>query len=58
MGGGPGDPELLDDLDDRGRDTIPYGTDVTLESPLGKLVIATGQFPVDPAAPAQGWDRA
>ncbi|MFF4313911.1 Uma2 family endonuclease [Streptomyces sp. NPDC001507] len=35
----------------RGRDTIPYGPDLTLDSALGKLTIATGRFPVDPKAP-------
>jgi Uma2 family endonuclease len=34
----------------RGRDTIPYGPDITLDSPLGKLTIPTGRLPVDPKA--------
>jgi Uma2 family endonuclease len=34
----------------RGRDTIPYGPDLTLDTPLGKLTIATGRLPVDPKA--------
>jgi Uma2 family endonuclease len=34
----------------RGRDTIPYGTDLTVDSPLGKLTFATGRLPVDPKA--------
>ncbi|GHH88434.1 hypothetical protein GCM10017771_33710 [Streptomyces capitiformicae] len=34
----------------QGRDTIPYGPDLTVDSPLGKLVIATGRLPVDPKA--------
>nr|WP_203643515.1 Uma2 family endonuclease [Streptomyces sp. SID14478] len=37
----------------RGQDTVLYGTDVRVDSPLGALVIATAQFPVDPGAPAQ-----
>ncbi|MFE1950393.1 Uma2 family endonuclease [Streptomyces sp. NPDC059524] len=35
----------------RGRDTIPYGTDVTVDSPLGSLTIDTARFPVDPKSP-------
>ncbi|MFD8816153.1 Uma2 family endonuclease [Streptomyces sp. NPDC059627] len=35
----------------RGRDTIPYGPDLTVDSPLGKLTIGTGRLPVDPKAP-------
>ncbi|MFD4610668.1 Uma2 family endonuclease [Streptomyces sp. NPDC058440] len=31
-----------------GRDTLPYGTDVTVDSPLGKLTIPTVRLPVDP----------
>ncbi|WP_327344068.1 Uma2 family endonuclease [Streptomyces europaeiscabiei] len=34
----------------RGRDTIPYGTDLTVDSPLGKLTFATARLPVDPKA--------
>ncbi|MBT2419130.1 Uma2 family endonuclease [Streptomyces sp. ISL-22] len=37
----------------RGRDTIPYGPDLTVDSPLGKLTIPTGRLPVDPKAPHQ-----
>ncbi|WP_406494581.1 Uma2 family endonuclease [Streptomyces sp. NBC_01604] len=32
----------------RGRDTIPYGTDLTVDSSLGKLTVATAGLPVDP----------
>ncbi|WP_282702965.1 Uma2 family endonuclease [Streptomyces sp. CC219B] len=32
----------------RGRDTIPYGSDLTVDSPLGKLTIPTAHLPVDP----------
>ncbi|MFI1484554.1 Uma2 family endonuclease [Streptomyces sp. NPDC020747] len=32
----------------RGRDTIPYGTDLIVDSPLGKLTIATARLPMDP----------
>lgn len=34
----------------RGRDTIPYGPDLTIDSPLGKLKIPTAGLPVDPKA--------
>ncbi|MGW0845002.1 Uma2 family endonuclease [Streptomyces sp. NPDC002787] len=34
----------------QGRDTIPYGPDLTLDTPLGKLTIATGRLPVNPKA--------
>ncbi|MER5751413.1 Uma2 family endonuclease [Streptomyces sp. NPDC002088] len=34
----------------RGRDTIPYGPELTIETPVGKLVIPTGSLPVDPKA--------
>ncbi|WP_371577932.1 Uma2 family endonuclease [Streptomyces sp. NBC_01314] len=34
----------------RGRDTIPYGIDLTVDSPLGKLTFATARLPVDPKA--------
>ncbi|GAA4066432.1 Uma2 family endonuclease [Streptomyces shaanxiensis] len=34
----------------RGRDTIPYGPDLTVDSPLGKLTIPTANLPVDPKA--------
>ncbi|MFJ6781858.1 Uma2 family endonuclease [Streptomyces yangpuensis] len=32
----------------RGRDTIPYGGEVTVETGIGKLVIDTSGLPVDP----------
>ncbi|MGX4690511.1 Uma2 family endonuclease [Streptomyces sp. JNUCC 63] len=32
----------------QGRDTIPYGPELTVESPLGKLTIPTDRLPVDP----------
>jgi Uma2 family endonuclease len=35
----------------RGRDTLPYGPDLTVDSPLGKLTIPTTALPVDPKAP-------
>ncbi|MDT0392208.1 Uma2 family endonuclease [Streptomyces sp. NPDC093516] len=31
----------------RGRDTLPYGHELTLDSPLGKLIIPTTHLPVD-----------
>ncbi|KUL28331.1 Uma2 family endonuclease [Streptomyces regalis] len=34
----------------RGRDTIPYGPDLTVDSPLGKLTVPTAGLPVDPKA--------
>jgi Uma2 family endonuclease len=34
----------------RGRDTIPYGSDLTVDSLLGKLMLATTNLPVDPKA--------
>ncbi|EKX63994.1 Uma2 family endonuclease [Streptomyces ipomoeae] len=34
----------------RGRDTIPYGVDLTVDSTLGKLMIPTDRLPVDPKA--------
>ncbi|MFE2421797.1 Uma2 family endonuclease [Streptomyces hokutonensis] len=37
----------------RGRDTIPYGTEVAVDSPLGKLTIPTAHLPVDPKARPQ-----
>ncbi|MGI5456911.1 Uma2 family endonuclease [Streptomyces sp. CA-249302] len=37
----------------RGRDTIPYGPDLTVDSPLGKLTIPTAHLPVDPKARPQ-----
>ncbi|MFD9083830.1 PDDEXK family nuclease [Streptomyces erythrochromogenes] len=33
----------------RGRDTIPYGGEVKVETGIGKLVIDTSGLPVDPA---------
>jgi Uma2 family endonuclease len=33
-----------------GRDTIPYGKTVTVETGIGKLSIDTGKLPVDPSA--------
>ncbi|MGW3494293.1 Uma2 family endonuclease [Streptomyces sp. NPDC001020] len=33
-----------------GRDTLPYGPDVTVDSPLGKLTLTTAHLPVDPNA--------
>ncbi|MBZ9597391.1 MULTISPECIES: Uma2 family endonuclease [Streptomyces] len=33
----------------RGRDTIPYGGEVTVETGIGKLVIDTAGLPVDPS---------
>ncbi|WP_394433229.1 Uma2 family endonuclease [Streptomyces sp. SGAir0957] len=38
----------------RGRDTLPYGAEVMVDSPLGKLRVATERFPVDPGAPQAG----
>nr|WP_202539393.1 Uma2 family endonuclease [Streptomyces sp. SID8379] len=38
----------------RGQDTLPYGTEIVVDSPLGKLALDTARFPVDPKAPAQG----
>ncbi|MEV5437828.1 Uma2 family endonuclease [Streptomyces sp. NPDC052682] len=37
----------------RGRDTIPYGRDLTVDTPLGRLTIPTGRLPVDPKAPGR-----
>jgi len=37
----------------RGRDTIPYGPDLTIDSPLGKLTVPTSRLPVDPEARSQ-----
>jgi len=34
-----------------GRDTVPYGVDLTVDSFLGKLTIPTKNLPVDPKAP-------
>ncbi|WP_425087078.1 hypothetical protein [Streptomyces cyanogenus] len=35
----------------RGQDTIPYGPELTVDSPLGKLTVPTASLPVDPKAP-------
>jgi hypothetical protein len=32
-----------------GRDTVSYGPEVTVGSPVGKLVLDTGRFPVTPS---------
>ncbi|MGX9888543.1 Uma2 family endonuclease [Streptomyces sp. NPDC002276] len=37
----------------RGRDTLPYGPDIIVHSPLGKLTIPTARLPVDPKARSQ-----
>ncbi|MFJ9898562.1 Uma2 family endonuclease [Streptomyces sp. NPDC091280] len=37
----------------RGRDTVPYGPEVTVDSPLGRLKIPTAHLPVDPKARPQ-----
>ncbi|MFJ2260066.1 Uma2 family endonuclease [Streptomyces sp. NPDC087844] len=34
----------------RGRDVVPYGTDLTVDSSLGGLTLGTGRLPVDPVA--------
>ncbi|BCL29923.1 Uma2 family endonuclease [Streptomyces aurantiacus] len=34
----------------RGRDVLPYGADLTIDSPLGKLRLDTARLPVDPKA--------
>ncbi|MEU1038299.1 Uma2 family endonuclease [Streptomyces sp. NPDC005907] len=34
----------------RGRDVVPYGADLTVDSPLGKLTLRTDRLPVDPKA--------
>ncbi len=34
-----------------GRDTLPYGSELVVDSPLGKLRLDTGSLPVDPKAP-------
>ncbi|MGV9248459.1 Uma2 family endonuclease [Streptomyces sp. NPDC003710] len=36
----------------RGRDVIPYGPDLSVDSPLGKLTLTTARLPVDPKARA------
>ncbi|WP_409470395.1 Uma2 family endonuclease [Streptomyces sp. HC307] len=35
-----------------GQDTIAYGPELIVGSPLGKLTLATSHLPVDPKAPA------
>lgn len=35
----------------RGRDTLSYGPDLIIDSPLGKLTVRTSHLPVDPKAP-------
>lgn len=37
----------------RGRDVVPYGADLTVDSPLGKLRLDTARLPVDPKARLQ-----
>ncbi|MDX3383624.1 Uma2 family endonuclease [Streptomyces niveiscabiei] len=37
----------------RGRDTVPYGPDLVVDTPLGKLTIPTHALPVDPKAPGR-----
>jgi hypothetical protein len=34
----------------RGRDVVPYGAGLTVDSPLGKLTLRTDRLPVDPKA--------
>jgi hypothetical protein len=34
----------------RGCDTIPYGSDLTVHSPLGKPELRTSRLPMDPKA--------
>jgi Uma2 family endonuclease len=34
-----------------GRDTIRYGPELTVNSPLGKITVPTSRLPVDPKAP-------
>ncbi|MFI9342639.1 Uma2 family endonuclease [Streptomyces sp. NPDC052773] len=34
----------------RGRDVVPYGPEVAVESPVGRLMIRTDGLPVDPKA--------
>ncbi|MFF3376062.1 hypothetical protein ACFYXF_24295 [Streptomyces sp. NPDC002680] len=36
----------------RGCDTVPYGVDLTLGSPLGRFTVSTAHLPVDPKASA------
>ncbi|MGW7464861.1 hypothetical protein ACWGJT_09155 [Streptomyces xantholiticus] len=33
-----------------GRDTVPYGKTITVDTGLGRLSIDTGKLPVDPSA--------
>ncbi len=35
-----------------GRDTLPYGKTVVVETGVGRLTLDTGELPVDPAARA------
>lgn len=37
----------------RGRDTIQYGPELSVETSLGKLTLPTGTLPVDPKAPGR-----
>ncbi|QNP70923.1 Uma2 family endonuclease [Streptomyces roseirectus] len=37
----------------RGRDTVPYGPELVVDTPLGKLTIPTGALPVDREAPGR-----
>ncbi|MEU6705094.1 Uma2 family endonuclease [Streptomyces wuyuanensis] len=36
----------------RGRDTLPYGKTVVVETGIGRLTLDTGELPVDPSAQA------
>ncbi|MFI2436845.1 Uma2 family endonuclease [Streptomyces sp. NPDC018693] len=36
-----------------GRDTIAYGPELSIDSPLGKFTLDTGRLPVDPKAPGR-----
>jgi len=37
----------------RGQDTVPYGADLAVDTPLGKLTIPTAALPVDGKAPGR-----
>ena len=37
----------------RGRDTVPYGPDLVVDSPPGKLTVPTRALPVGPKAPGR-----
>ncbi|MEU6027432.1 hypothetical protein [Streptomyces tauricus] len=37
----------------RGRDVVPYGTALTVDSPLGVLTLGTARLPVGPKARLQ-----